>query len=70
VTKLLASIAACKLAAPQLALEDLTRDDIRIYVRDAPEENSRFKALRARDDRGQELVLEIVDKALPSSNGT
>jgi hypothetical protein len=48
----------------------LTRDDIRIYVRDTLEENSRFKALRARDDRSQELVLEIVDKALPSSNGT
>lgn len=48
---------------PQLALEDLTRDDIRIYVRDTLEENSRFKALRARDDRSQELVLEIVDKA-------
>ena len=48
---------------PQLALEDLTREDIKVYVRDTLEENSRFKALKARDDRSQDLVLEIVDKA-------
>ncbi len=48
---------------PHLALEDLTREDIRIYVRDTLEENSRFRALRARDDRSQDLVHEIVDKA-------
>ena len=48
---------------PQLALEDLTREDIRKYVRDTLEENPRFRSLRARDDRSQALVQEIVDKA-------
>lgn len=48
---------------PQLALEDLTRKDIKLYVRDTLEENSRFKALKARDDRTQDLVQEIVEKA-------
>ena len=48
---------------PQLALEDLTREDIKIYVRDTLEENSRFKALKVRDNRSKDLVLEIVDKA-------
>lgn len=48
---------------PQLALEDLTREDIRLYVRNTLEDNSRFKALKARDDRSQDLVQEIVDKA-------
>ena len=48
---------------PQLALEDLTREDIEVYVRDTLEENSRFKTLRVRDNRSQDLVQEIVDKA-------
>lgn len=48
---------------PQLALEDLTREDIRLYVRNTLEDNPRFKALKARDDRSQDLVQEIVDKA-------
>lgn len=48
---------------PQLALEDLTREDIRLYVRSTLEDNSRFKALKAKDDRSQDLVQEIVDKA-------
>lgn len=48
---------------PQLALEDLTREDIRLYVRNTLEDNSRFKALKARNDRSQDLVQEIVDKA-------
>ena len=33
---------------PQLALEDLTREDIRLYVRSTLEDNSRFKALKAK----------------------
>ena len=48
---------------PQLALENLTREDIRLYVRSTLEENPRFKVLKARDDRSQNLVQEIVDKA-------
>ena len=48
---------------PQLALEDLTRDDIRLYIQDTLEENLRFKALKARDDRTQDLVQDIVDRA-------
>ena len=48
---------------PHLALEDLTRDDIRLYVRDTLEDNPRFRALKARDSRIQDLVLEIVEKA-------
>ena len=48
---------------PQLALEDLTREDIRIYVRDTLEDNSRFRALKARDNRSQDIVDEIVNKA-------
>lgn len=47
----------------QLALEDLTREDIKIYVRDTLEESSRFRALKFKDDRSQDLVLEIVQKA-------
>ena len=48
---------------PQLALEDLTRGDIKIYVRDTLEDNARFRALKFKDDRSQDLVLEIVRKA-------
>lgn len=48
---------------PQLALEDLTRSDIRLYVRDTLEENLRFKELKARDGRSQDLVQELVEKA-------
>ena len=47
----------------RLALEDLTREDIRIYVRDTLEENPRFRALEAKDGRSQDLVQEIVEKA-------
>ena len=47
----------------RLALEDLTREDIRIYVRDTLEENTRFRVLKAQDSRSQELVQEIVEKA-------
>ena len=48
---------------PQLALEDLTREDIKLYIRDTLEENSHFKALKARHNRSQDLAQEIADKA-------
>ena len=48
---------------PQLALEDLTREDIKLYIQSTLEENSRFKALKARDHRSQDLVQDIVEKA-------
>ena len=48
---------------PQLALEDLTHKDIKSYVQSTLEENPHFKALKARDDRSQDLVQEIVEKA-------
>ena len=48
---------------PQLALEDLTREDIKSYVQSTLEEKLRFKALKARDDRSQDLVQDIVGKA-------
>ncbi|KAL9621621.1 MAG: hypothetical protein Q9160_004013 [Pyrenula sp. 1 TL-2023] len=48
---------------PQQALEELTRDDIKLYVKDTLEENLRFQKLKARDGRSQDLVLQIVEKA-------
>ncbi|KAH7390642.1 hypothetical protein BKA66DRAFT_580795 [Pyrenochaeta sp. MPI-SDFR-AT-0127] len=39
-----------------LKLEDLTRDDIALYVRDVLEEHERFDVLQQRDHRYQELV--------------
>ena len=48
---------------PQLALEDLTREDIKLYIQSTLEENLRFKALKARDDRSQDLVQDVVEKA-------
>ena len=48
---------------PQLALEDLTREDIKSYVQSTLEENPRFKVLKARDDRSRDLVQDIVEKA-------
>ena len=48
---------------PQLALEDLTRKDVKLFVRDTLEENSRFRELKARHDCSQDLVQEIVEKA-------
>ena len=48
---------------PQLALEDLTREDIKLYIQSTLEENLRFKALKARDHRSQDLVQDIVEKA-------
>ncbi|CAO2658381.1 Nn.00g061040.m01.CDS01 [Neocucurbitaria sp. VM-36] len=46
-----------------LKLEDLTRDDIALYVKDILERHERFDALQQRDIRYQELVQQIVDKA-------
>ncbi|KAL9613689.1 MAG: hypothetical protein Q9167_001766 [Letrouitia subvulpina] len=48
---------------PQLALEDLTRNDIKNFVRSSLEENMRFRTLSARDARSQNLVQEVVEKA-------
>ena len=48
---------------PQLALEDLTREDIKLYIQNTLEGNLRFKTLKARDDRSQDLVQDIVEKA-------
>ena len=46
-----------------IALEDLTQDDIRLYIQDSLEGSARFRALKARDSRSQDLVQEIVEKA-------
>ncbi|KAI9766435.1 MAG: hypothetical protein M1840_006542 [Geoglossum simile] len=46
-----------------LRLQDLTRNDIRLYVRNKLEENERFTLLKTKDSRYQDLVEEIVDKA-------
>ena len=45
------------------ALQDLTRNDIKKYVRDTFEGNPYFREMQAEDDRSQRLVTEIVDKA-------
>jgi hypothetical protein len=49
----------------KLALEDLTRTDIEIYVRNKFKENVRFKHVMSNPDRDryQELIQEIVEKA-------
>lgn len=46
-----------------LALENLTREDIKGYVKDSLETNSHFALLKQRDARSQDLIDEIVDKA-------
>ena len=46
-----------------IALEDLTREDIKLYVCQTLEDNARFRALQARDSRTQSLLQEIVEKA-------
>ncbi|KAG7008308.1 hypothetical protein G7Y79_00006g019280 [Physcia stellaris] len=46
-----------------LALENLTREDIKGYVKDSLETNSRFALLKQRDARSQNLMDEIVEKA-------
>ena len=47
----------------RLALEDLTREDIKIYVKQTLENNHNFANLKQEDGRSQDLVQEIVDKA-------
>jgi hypothetical protein len=46
-----------------LLLEDLTRDDIRRYVEDKLQMNSRFQELCQNDNRCSQFVSEIVGKA-------
>ncbi|KAJ4376341.1 hypothetical protein N0V83_001624 [Neocucurbitaria cava] len=46
-----------------LKMEDLTRDDIALYVQDMLEGHERFGTLQQRDSRYQELVQQIIDKA-------
>ena len=48
---------------PQLALQDLTRGDIKTYVEYVLERNTRFEMLRIKDVRTQDLVEEITMKA-------
>ena len=48
---------------PTLAMEDLTREDISVYVRETLEESSSFRRLQERDSRSQSLVQEIFEKA-------
>ena len=47
----------------QLALEELTREDIKKYVGDTLETSPHFKALKSKDERSQDLVHQIVDQA-------
>ncbi|KAF2236068.1 hypothetical protein EV356DRAFT_565809 [Viridothelium virens] len=51
-------------SSPQmLVLQDLTREDIRTYIKDVLEEDPQFKRMQSRDDQCAELVQEITDKA-------
>ena len=50
-------------ADPQLAVEDLTREDIRTYIRGTLENSFHFRQLKERDSRSQNIVDEIVEKA-------
>ena len=50
-------------SGPRLALEDLTREDIRTYVKQNLEISPRFVIMKQNDTRSQDLVQEIVDKA-------
>jgi hypothetical protein len=48
----------------KLYLQDLTRNDIRLYIKDVLEENADFRDLKSREAAGSEnLVKEIVSKA-------
>ncbi|MCJ1381964.1 hypothetical protein MMC17_005076 [Xylographa soralifera] len=47
----------------KLLLEDLTREDIRCYVRDLLDEHEKFVHLNVVDNRYSDLDKEIVDKA-------
>ncbi|KAM0722948.1 hypothetical protein Q7P37_001146 [Cladosporium fusiforme] len=46
-----------------LMMEHLTRDDMDAYVRDMLQENRHFRALIEHDDRANELIHEIRDRA-------
>ena len=49
---------------PSLSLQDLTHNDIKIYVEDMIEKNQQFKSLQGIDPTGcSQLVSEIVQKA-------
>ncbi|OCL02493.1 hypothetical protein AOQ84DRAFT_382626, partial [Glonium stellatum] len=47
----------------RLYLQDLTRDDIALYVRNKLIDDPTFAQARKKDDRYQELVVEIVERA-------
>jgi hypothetical protein len=47
----------------RLLLQELTYDDIKLYVKNKLEEDGRFAQLQSEDDRYQELILDIVNKA-------
>ncbi|OCL11067.1 hypothetical protein AOQ84DRAFT_430569 [Glonium stellatum] len=47
----------------KMRLQDLTRNDIKLYVQDELEKDARFITLKSRDSRFQDLVEEIVNKA-------
>jgi hypothetical protein len=44
-------------------LQDLTRNDIRIYIYDKLGEDHRFRSLASKDKRWEDLIQQIVDKA-------
>ena len=49
---------------PALRLQDLTKEDIRLYVKDKLEDNNAFRRLRFREEEScDRLVSEIVQKA-------
>jgi hypothetical protein len=50
-------------AKTYLTLEELTQDDIKLYVKTKLEEDPGFLKLKAKDHRSQELIQELVDKA-------
>lgn len=50
-------------ANPSLTLEELTQGDIKLYVKTKLEEDPGFMKLKAKDNRSQELIQELVDKA-------
>lgn len=46
-----------------LTLEDLTKADIQLHIKDMLEENAQFVRMKARDENYQDLIREIVEKA-------
>jgi len=47
----------------KLYMQDLTKKDIRLYIRDTLEEDIGFQELKRRDNRSLDLVKDIVDAA-------